>query len=62
VTPQDDLHTALKRMTELNLDELPVVSPSDSTHLLGLLSRRDLVAAYSSQIEALRAPSAGVAA
>ncbi len=62
VTPQDDLHTALKRMTELNLDELPVVAPGDPTRLLGLLSRRDLVAAYSSQIEALRSPGAGVAA
>src|SRR5215831_21146746 len=29
VTPQDDLNTALKRFTELNLDELPVVDPQD---------------------------------
>jgi CIC family chloride channel protein len=54
VTPKDDLHTALKRLTELNLDEIPVVAPDDPSRLLGLLSRRDLVAAYSGQIEALR--------
>jgi CIC family chloride channel protein len=62
VTPQDDLHTALKRMTELNLDELPVVAPDDPRHLLGLISRRELVSAYSSQIDALRSPGPGVAA
>ncbi len=54
VTLKDDLHTALKRMTELNLDELPVVEPDDATQLIGLLSRRELVSAYTSQIEALR--------
>ncbi|HEX8203737.1 MAG TPA: chloride channel protein, partial [Isosphaeraceae bacterium] len=37
VTPQDDLHTALKRMTELNVDELPVVRAEDPTRLFGLL-------------------------
>ena len=54
VTPDDNLHTALRRMTELNIDEIPVVDPDDSTHLLGLLSRRDLTLAYSSLIESLR--------
>jgi CIC family chloride channel protein len=54
VTPQDDLHTALGRLTELNLDEIPVVAPDDPGRLLGLLHRRELIAAYSQQIEALR--------
>jgi CIC family chloride channel protein len=56
VTLKDDLHTALKRMTELNLDEIPVVEPDDPTRLLGLLGRRELVNTYTSQIEALRKP------
>ncbi|MGE3821938.1 MAG: chloride channel protein [Isosphaeraceae bacterium] len=56
VNPGDDLHTALRRLTERNLDEIPVVSPDDPTRLLGLLSRRDLVAAYSEQIQKLRSP------
>ncbi len=54
VTPDDNLHTALRRMTELNIDEIPVVDPNDSGHLLGLLSRRELSTAYSSLIESLR--------
>ena len=54
VTPDDNLHTALRRMTELNTDEIPVVDPENITHLLGLLSRRDLTLAYSSLIESLR--------
>jgi CIC family chloride channel protein len=58
VTPRDDLHTALKRLTELNLDEIPVVDPDDSSRLVGLLARRELVAAYSAQIAALREPGA----
>jgi CIC family chloride channel protein len=60
VKPDDNLHTALRRMTELNTDEIPVVEPGDPTHLLGLLSRRDLTLAYTSLIESLRSngPSA----
>ncbi|MDR3638364.1 MAG: chloride channel protein [Isosphaeraceae bacterium] len=58
VTPLDDLHTALKRLTELNLDEIPVVAPDDPTKLLGLLNRRELVSTYTAQIAALRAPAA----
>jgi CIC family chloride channel protein len=57
VTPLDDLHTALKRLTELNRDEIPVVDPDDPSRLIGLLARRELIAAYSSQIEALRNPT-----
>jgi CIC family chloride channel protein len=57
VTPLDDLHTALKRLTKLNLEEIPVVAPDDPTKLLGLLHRRELVSTYTSQIEALRAPA-----
>jgi CIC family chloride channel protein len=56
VTPRDDLHTALRRLTALNLDEIPVVDPDDPGKLLGLLGRRELVAAYTREIEALRAP------
>jgi chloride channel protein, CIC family len=58
VTPDDNLHTALRRMTELNTDEIPVVDPEVSSRLLGLLSRRDLALAYSSLIESLRSNSA----
>jgi CIC family chloride channel protein len=56
VTPDDNLHTALRRMTELNIDELPVVDREDPTCLLGLLSRRQLTLSYTSRIESLRSP------
>jgi chloride channel protein, CIC family len=56
VTPDDNLHTALRHMTELNIDEIPVVDQKDPLHLLGLLSRRDLTLAYTSLIESLRSP------
>jgi len=56
VTPNDDLHTAMRRLTELNVDEIPVVAPDDPTRLIGLLHRRELVAAYSRQIDSLRSP------
>jgi CIC family chloride channel protein len=58
VTPEDNLHTALRRMTELNIDELPVVDPGDPTRLIGLLGRRQLTLAYTSLIDSLRAPAA----
>jgi CIC family chloride channel protein len=50
VTPEDDLNTALTRFTELNLDELPVVSLQDSNQLLGMLRRRDVIARYNQQV------------
>jgi CIC family chloride channel protein len=56
VTQSDDLHTALRRLTELNIDEIPVVAPDDPTRLVGLLHRRELVSAYTAQIQALRSP------
>ncbi len=56
VTPEDTLHTALRRMTELNIDEIPVVEPDDTTRLIGLLSRRELTSAYTAMIQALRSP------
>ena len=56
VTPEDTLHTALRRMTELNFDEIPVVEPNDSTRLVGLLSRRELTSAYTAMIQSLRSP------
>ena len=57
VTPDDDLHTALRQLTALNFDEIPVVRPDEPTRLVGLLTRNALVAAYSSQIAALRTPA-----
>ena len=58
VTPADNLHTALRRFTEINRDEIPVVAQDDPTHLIGLLHRSELALAYTSLIESLRSPGA----
>ncbi len=50
VAPQDDLNTALKRFTALNLEELPIISPEEKGHLLGLLRRKEVIAAYNQRI------------
>jgi len=56
VTPADNLHTALRRLTERNRDEIPVVAQDDPTRLIGLLHRRELAHAYTSLIESVRSP------
>ena len=48
--PKDDLNVALKRFTELNLDELPVVDSESPTQLLGMLRRRDVIACYNQKL------------
>ena len=54
VTPDDDLHTALRRFTEKNIDELPIVDPEAPQQVVGMLRRRDLIAAYGQQLATLR--------
>ena len=46
VRPGEDLNSALKRFTDLNLDELPVVAAEDPRQLLGMLRRKDVIARY----------------
>jgi len=50
VTPNDDLNTALKRFTSLNLDELPVIDPEQPGKLLGMLRRKEAIAAYNQRL------------
>src|SRR6185312_15905870 len=50
VTPKDDLNTALRKFTELNLDELPVIDPNNSTRLLGMLRRHDVIDCYNRKL------------
>ena len=58
VTPDDDLHTALRRFTQKNIDYLPVVDPDDARKILGMLSRRDVIAAYHDRVTELQQPTA----
>lgn len=50
VSPDDDLNTALTRFTQLNLDEMPVLSPTEPGKLLGMLRRKDTIAVYNRRI------------
>ena len=54
VTPDDDLHAALRRFTRKNIDELPVVAPDDPQQLLGMLRRKEVILAYDQHFDALR--------
>jgi len=54
VSPMDNLNTALKRFTLLNLDELPVVDPENPRKLLGMLRRKETIAAYNQRLMELK--------
>jgi len=51
VTPEDNLHTALKKMTEAEIRELPVVSTEDHKKVISMLSRKDILRTYYEEIE-----------
>jgi CIC family chloride channel protein len=57
VSPKDNLNVALKRFTSLNLDELPVIDPEDSGRLLGMLRRKETIAAYNQRLVELKQSS-----
>ena len=46
LSPEDDLNTALRGFTSLNVDELPVVNPEEPGKLLGVLRRKETIGAY----------------
>ena len=51
VSPQDDLNTAMRRFTELNLDELPVLDAQhEPGRLLGMVRRKDVIGLYNRRL------------
>lgn len=46
LSPDDDLDEALQRLMALDVEDLPVVDPATPGRVVGILSRRDLTAAY----------------
>ena len=46
VTIEDNLATALEKITAKDFSILPVVSPDDPLKMLGILTRRDILEAY----------------
>ncbi len=54
VVPTDDLHTALRRFTRKNIEDIPIVDPEIEGSVLGMLSRRDVISAYHDRVTELR--------
>jgi CIC family chloride channel protein len=55
VTPEDDLNTTLKKMTQAEIRELPVVSSEDPRRVISMLSRKDIIRIYHDEIEKIQA-------
>ncbi len=53
-TPSDDLNTVMQKFTMKNIDSLPVVKEDDSSHLIGMLNRREVIAYYNKRLEELK--------
>ncbi len=54
VTPEDSLKTALQKMTEAEIRELPVVSKENPWKVISMLSRKDVIRTYHDEIERLK--------
>jgi CIC family chloride channel protein len=57
-TPAEDLNSVLKKFTVKNIDSLPVVADEDPAELIGMLSRRDVIAYYNERLQQMRAQAA----
>ena len=44
--PDENLRTALEKLGERNIGRIPVVERDNQTHLLGLITRKNIIAAY----------------
>ena len=51
VTPMDNLNTALKKMTQAEIRELPVVSNEEPGRVISMLSRKDIIRVYHDEVE-----------
>ncbi|RLD98378.1 MAG: chloride channel protein, partial [Aquificota bacterium] len=49
-TPQESLYEAVKKMDMAGVRQLPVVDPQDPKRLLGIITRKDVVAAYNREM------------
>ncbi|MDZ7641714.1 MAG: chloride channel protein [Desulfurivibrio sp.] len=50
LTPDDNLYTAMSLFDAKGLDEIPVVEANDNRWVLGMLKRRDVIAAYNKEV------------
>ncbi len=54
-TPSEDLNTVLLKLTQKNIDALPVMEEDDSGSLIGLIYRRDIISHYNDHIKKIKA-------
>jgi len=54
VKPEDSLDDALRLMNQYTIHEMPVVSAADPRHVVALLTRNNLAAAYHQRLRDLR--------
>lgn len=54
VTPDDNLHTALRLYMQKQMEEIPVVNPDQPAHVICMLRRGEVIAAYDHRMTALR--------
>jgi CIC family chloride channel protein len=57
-TPSEDLNAVMKKFTIKNIDSLPVVKEDDHRELIGMLSRREVIAFYNEQLAKRKAETA----
>ncbi|WP_299983812.1 chloride channel protein [Desulfobacula sp.] len=53
-TPSEDLNTTLLKLTQKNIDALPVMEKEDSGRLIGLIYRRDIISYYNDHIKKIK--------
>ncbi len=54
-TPFEDLNTVLHKLTQKNIDALPVMEEEGSDNLIGLIYRRDIISHYNHHIKKIKA-------
>jgi len=50
VSPEDNLFTALEKISSRDFSLLPVISAQDSNRLEGIVTRRDIIGAYNKAV------------
>ncbi len=54
ITPDEDLNSVLQKFTKKNIASLPVLKKDEHGVLLGMLSRKELIAFYNRQIQRMK--------
>ncbi len=53
-TPSEDLNTVLHKLTQKNIDALPVVKEREEGSFLGLIYRRDIISHYNYHVTKIK--------